>query len=179
MGCILFSDLLPVPVDSWRPAGLGGFLFGFDQGVDRFLPGAFGQSVVGGREKRLGHLQAEGGLAHGLVLRQHEFRERSIAGLAGNEYVGAVSTSSSQFWQSRRGLIWSNPEAGDAAHIRAALLRPRFGQLLDIALEFGLERVHDEWAVLEREGTAEAERARRSVERILSHIEEGFARAAT
>jgi hypothetical protein len=90
-----------------------------------------------------------------------------------------VSTSSSQFWQTRRGLIWSNPKAGDSAHIRAALLRPRFGQLLDIALEFGLERLRAEWVVLEREGTPAAERARRPVERILHHIEEGFARAAT
>jgi hypothetical protein len=105
--------------------------------------------------------------------------ERSIAGLAGHEYVGAVSTSSSQFWQTRRGLIWSNPKAGDSAHIRAALLRPRFGQLLDIALEFGLERLRAEWAVLDREGTAAAQRARRPVERILCHIEEGFVRAAT
>ena len=90
-----------------------------------------------------------------------------------------MSTRSSQFWQARRGLIWSNPGAGDTAHIRAALLRPRFGLLLDIALEFGLDRLRAEWAVLDREGTAAAERARRLVERILSHIEEGFACAAT
>ena len=90
-----------------------------------------------------------------------------------------MSTSSSQFWQTRRGLIWSNPKADDSAHIRAALLRPTFGQLLDIALEFGLERLGTEWAVLDREGTAAAERARRPVERILGHIEEGFTRAAT
>ena len=90
-----------------------------------------------------------------------------------------MSTSSSQFWQTRRGLIWSNPKAGDSAHIRAALLRPTFGQLLDIALEFGLERLGAEWAVLDREGTAAAQRARRPVERILCHIEEGFVRAAT
>ena len=89
-----------------------------------------------------------------------------------------MSTSSSQFWQTRRGLIWSNLKAGDSAHIRAALLRPRFGQLLDIALEFGLERLRAEWAVLDREGTSAAKRARRPVERILRHIEEGFARAA-
>ena len=89
-----------------------------------------------------------------------------------------MSTSSSQFWQTRRGLIWSNSKAGDSAHIRAALLRRRFGQLLDIALEFGLDRRRAELAVLDREGTSAAEQARRPVERILRHIEEGFARAA-
>jgi hypothetical protein len=89
-----------------------------------------------------------------------------------------VSTSRSEFWQTQRGLIWSNPNASDSAHIRAALLRPRFGQLLDIALEFGLERLHAEWAVLAREDTAEARRAHGPVERILCHIDEGFACAA-
>ena len=48
------------------------FLFRVDQGVDRLLPGAFGQGIVGGREKCLGHLQAERGLAHGLVFSQDE-----------------------------------------------------------------------------------------------------------
>jgi len=75
-------------------------------------------------------------------------------------------------------MLWSNPNAGDSARIRAALLRPRFAQLLDIALEFGVERVRQEWAVLGADGTREFERARLPVERILRHIEEGFARAA-
>ncbi len=103
----------------------------------------------------------------------------AIASLAAGGYLRDVSTSRNPFWQTRRGLIWSNPQAGDSAHIRAALLRPRFGQLLDIALEFGLERLRVEWAALDCEGTAAAQRARRPVERILCHIEEGFARAAT
>ena len=90
-----------------------------------------------------------------------------------------MSTSSSQFWQSRRGLIWSNPKAGDSAHIRAALLRPTFGQLLDIALAFGLERLRQEWSALEVEDMREVKRARQPVERILRHIQEGFTRAAS
>jgi hypothetical protein len=64
-------------------------------------------------------------------------------------------------------------------HIRAALLRPTFGRLLEIALEFGLERVRGEWEVLQAENTREAERARRPVERILANIREGFKLAAT
>jgi len=89
-----------------------------------------------------------------------------------------MNASPSRFWETHRGLVWSNSAADDAAHIRAALLRPRFGQLLDIAVEFGVERVRQEWSVLEAEGTREVERARRPTERILRHIEEGFARAA-
>lgn len=98
---------------------------------------------------------------------------------AGVAYTADVSTAANPFWQTQPGLVWSNPEAGDSTHIRAALLRPRFQQLLDIAVEFGLQRVRQEWAVLEGEPTREVERARAPVERILRHIEEGFTRAAT
>ncbi len=89
-----------------------------------------------------------------------------------------MNAGTSEFWQTQRGLVWSNPKADDSTHIRAALLRPRFSQLLEIAVEFGFGRVRQEWSFLEREPTREVERARASVERILGHIEEGFARAA-
>ena len=46
----------------------------------------------------------------------------------------------------------------------------------DWALE--IERVREEWAVLQTEQTKELERARPPVERILRHIEEGFSAAA-
>jgi hypothetical protein len=82
------------------------------------------------------------------------------------------------FWQKHPGLVWSNPAADDAVHIRAALLRPRFSRLLDIALEFGLERVRAEWAALRDAGLPEAAAAAKPVERILRHIEEGFQFAA-
>lgn len=84
-----------------------------------------------------------------------------------------------QFWQKHRGLVWSNPNADDSTHIRAALLRPRFTLLLDIAVEFGLERVRREWLELKKDATREVLRAREPVERILSNIEKGFALAAT
>ncbi|PWU20218.1 MAG: hypothetical protein C5B50_04530 [Verrucomicrobia bacterium] len=89
-----------------------------------------------------------------------------------------MSANQRQFWKKHPGLVWSNPNASDSAHIRAALVRPRFDLLLDIAAEFGLERVRKEWAELQSDPTWEVERAQRIVERILSHIEEGFARAA-
>jgi hypothetical protein len=83
-----------------------------------------------------------------------------------------------EFWRRHPGLVWSNPEATDSAHIRAALLRPRFGTLLEIATEFGVVRLKEEWAVLQAESTGEAIRAQDGVQRILSNIEEGFERAA-
>jgi len=85
----------------------------------------------------------------------------------------------SNFWRKHPGLVWSNSKAGDSAQIRAALLRPRFGRLLDIALEFGTSRLRREWAILWKERTPDARLAQPSVQRILAHIEEGFHRAAS
>jgi len=82
------------------------------------------------------------------------------------------------FWRKHRGLVWANPDADDSVHIRAALVRPRFNVLLDIALEFGLERLQQEWEYLNGEPTREVERASDIVERILANIEKGFATAA-
>lgn len=75
-------------------------------------------------------------------------------------------------------MVWSNPAASDAVHIRAALVRPRFSLLLEIALEFGVERLRREWRELQADDAREIARARGSVERILAHIEKGFALAA-
>ena len=83
-----------------------------------------------------------------------------------------------EFWQKHRGLVWSNPNASDAAHIRAALLRPRFERLLAVVLEFGLERVRAEWAELLTAGMPEVEFAHDSVVRILNNIETGFSLAS-
>ena len=89
-----------------------------------------------------------------------------------------MGSNRQDFWKRHPGLVWSNPEAPDSAYIRAALLRPRFGRLLDIALEFGVEQLRREWQVLLADPLVEAERARPAVERIISHIEQGFALAA-
>ena len=94
-------------------------------------------------------------------------------------YSANVSDGPSPFWRTQPGLVWSNPQANDSVHIRGALLRPRFTQLLEIAEEFSLERVKTEWAVLAEEGTAETQRAAPIVRRILAHIEQGFALAAS
>jgi len=89
-----------------------------------------------------------------------------------------VNTAAHEFWQTHRGLVWSNPAANDSAHIRAALVRPRFGRLLDIVVEFGLERVRGEWAEIQQDDTREIARAREPVERILANIGKGFELAA-
>ncbi len=90
-----------------------------------------------------------------------------------------VSKPNVEFWQRHPALVWSNPAAGDAIRIRAALLCPRFSLLLDIAVEFGLDRLQQEWDFLQAEPTREVERARVPVQRILNNIEKGFASAST
>jgi len=92
--------------------------------------------------------------------------------------VAPVSGQRSAFWDRHPGLVWSNPDADDSVHIRAALVRPRFQQLLAIAVEFGLERVWAEWDALQSSPTPEIEQARPSVNRILNNIQEGFRIAA-
>ena len=82
------------------------------------------------------------------------------------------------FWRRFPGLAWSNPDADDSVRIRAALVRPRFDRLLEIALEFGLPRLRSEWEFLRGQPTPEVLRADKIVERILHNIEEGFQSAA-
>jgi hypothetical protein len=94
-------------------------------------------------------------------------------------YLPRMASPHQEFWQRHPGLVWSNPDADDAARIRAALLRPQYNRLLDIALEFGLRRVQREWHILFEHSPREAKRAQNSVERILANIEKGFSRAAS
>jgi hypothetical protein len=83
-----------------------------------------------------------------------------------------------RYWARDPGLIWSNPGAGEAVRIRRALLQPRFGRLLDIALRFGLDRLRREWHELEADATPGVCVARPTTERILRNIETGFSHAA-
>jgi hypothetical protein len=82
------------------------------------------------------------------------------------------------FWEKHPGLVWSNPAASDSVRIRAALLRPRFFTLLDIAVHFGIARLRTEWEALLADPQEEADRVRKTVERCLENIEEGARRAA-
>jgi hypothetical protein len=80
-----------------------------------------------------------------------------------------------RFWQEHPGLVWSNPEAGDEVSIRAALMRPRFDTILAIAVEFGLDRLRQEWAILCADPLVETARVRSNVERCLRNMAIGFA----
>ncbi|MEO0417149.1 MAG: hypothetical protein AAF226_19610 [Verrucomicrobiota bacterium] len=85
-------------------------------------------------------------------------------------------SDSIEFWAHYPELCWSNRQASDTIHIRAALCRPRFMCLLDVAKRFGLSRLKEEWSLLidEVELAPEVEVARPTVERIIKNIEEGF-----
>ena len=82
------------------------------------------------------------------------------------------------FWKRHPGLVWSNPDASDEVRIRAALLRPRFSEILDIASEVSIARLEREWRLLCDEDTPEARRAVGTVERILHNVRRGAAVAA-
>ena len=82
------------------------------------------------------------------------------------------------FWTAHPGLVWSNPDASDEVMIRAALLKPRFSEILDIALEFSVDRVEREWNALRDENTEEARRAAPAVERIIANVRRGAALAS-
>lgn len=95
-------------------------------------------------------------------------------------YRFSMATSSIHpVWQKHPGLVWSNRNADDTIRIRAALVRPHFGVLLDVAVAFGLERLKTEWTILNEEPTPQVLRAAPIVERILSNIEIGFRDAAS
>lgn len=81
------------------------------------------------------------------------------------------------FWKKYPGLIWSNRNAGDAVRIRAALMRPLFPVLLDIAARFGLERLEHEWAILLADSETDARRVQPSVSHILVNIRRGYEQA--
>jgi hypothetical protein len=81
------------------------------------------------------------------------------------------------FTQKYRQLVWSNPDAPAEVFVRQALLKPDFSVLLDAAMEFGLDFVDAQWAVLMAEGSKEAVRARPATERTLRNIRGGYEQA--
>ena len=90
----------------------------------------------------------------------------------------ASYTQDKPFWDQhgRVGLVWSNPKASDDVLIIAALLRPNFHLLLDIAVHFGLDRLKNQWrdladGVEERQSPEEIRKVARAtaiVERCLT-----------
>ena len=84
-----------------------------------------------------------------------------------------IAHSDESLWSSMPGLVWSNPNASVDARIAAALLNPRFSQLLTIAVRFGTSRLQKVWAVLIEESPQEAKKVASHTERILASILEG------
>jgi hypothetical protein len=80
------------------------------------------------------------------------------------------------FWSGFPGLVWSNSRASDSVMIRAALLRPRFHELLRICLEFSIPRVEKEFELIRGEYRTPASAA--LVAGILDNIRKGFQRAS-
>ncbi len=68
------------------------------------------------------------------------------------------------------GLVWSNSKAPKEIYLRKALLNPRFGQLLKLAEEFGIESLTREWSLLREQAPDEAGRVAAEVERILRNM---------
>jgi len=81
------------------------------------------------------------------------------------------------FWDQHPGLVWSNRNAPDDAFISAALRKNRFLQLLDIAREFGPERLRRQWQLELAEGDL-SERIIAGVEENLDIIEQAKADAS-
>ena len=83
-------------------------------------------------------------------------------------------TFNAELWSSHPGLVWSNPHAGDDVRIRAALLRPRFLELLEVVAVLGIVRVEEQWRLLEEEDTPLSRRATPVVQRILGNVRRGM-----
>ncbi|NDC39417.1 MAG: hypothetical protein EBZ48_15495 [Proteobacteria bacterium] len=69
------------------------------------------------------------------------------------------------------GLVWSNSRASKEIYLRKALLNPRFGQLLKLAQEFGIESLKQEWSLLKEQTPDDSGRVAAEVERILRNME--------
>ena len=84
-----------------------------------------------------------------------------------------------EFWRKHPGIVWSNRQADDGVRIRLALMNPIFPILLDIAVEFGLERLEQEWALLQSDVETDTHRVERFVSPILHNIRRGYEQAST
>ncbi len=80
-----------------------------------------------------------------------------------------------EFWKKFPGLVWSNSQASDAVMIRATLMQYRFHQLLEVCLEFGLDRVMHEFEMT-RDELGAPERIS-TISEMLTNIRKGFQRA--
>lgn len=79
--------------------------------------------------------------------------------------------------QRHPGLVWSNAKSPKEVYIRKALLNPRFGQLLKLAVDFGLNALKQEWNTLNVQLPGETQRVEAEVSRIFRNMEAGAGQA--
>ena len=75
------------------------------------------------------------------------------------------------------GLAWSNPAITDEVLIRKALLTERFSVILQACLDFGIDRVREQWAIISQEPELMSSRTCSLVGDILGNISTGFSQA--
>ncbi len=86
-------------------------------------------------------------------------------------------SSSESFWKAYPSLVWSNRLADDDIRIRAALMKPQFPVLLDIAATFGPDRLEREWAILRADAETDTQWVEPIVCPILANIRRGYEQA--
>jgi len=113
--------------------------------------------------------------------KSREVREQPASfGAAVTQTAGSsekVESGNKSLWEKYPGLVWSNRHADDGVRIRAALMRPLFPILLDIAVRFGLERLELEWSVLRADSETDTRRVEPIVSRILANLRRGYEQA--
>ncbi|WP_334188699.1 hypothetical protein [Noviherbaspirillum sp.] len=81
------------------------------------------------------------------------------------------------FREKHRSLVWSNPDASDEIYIRKALLKGYFTILFDAFVEYGLERLEQEWQVLLTENDPSYEGVIPRTTELLQHMRTGYEQA--
>lgn len=76
-----------------------------------------------------------------------------------------------------RGLAWSNSGITDEVLIRKSLATGGFTVILQACLDFGMNRVHAQWAIVCRDPELTNPTLRALVGDILENIAQGFANA--
>jgi hypothetical protein len=132
---------------------------------------------------RCASLSMTGGDASVSCATSHELRDialpRIFRRILCRRMEVAETTHDAPFWDKHPGLVWSNRQAGDGVRIRAALMKPSFPVLLDIAVTFGLHRLEQEWTVLLADSETDTSGVEPLVSTMLANIRRGYEQAGT
>lgn len=75
------------------------------------------------------------------------------------------------------GLVWSNQDVSDDVLIRKALVTGRFSLILQACLDYGIERVREQWDVVLQDPELTSPMIRSLTGDILDNIATGFSQA--